>query len=772
MSRSRPRRSRRRTAPWQAEALEPRTLLSTAWTPTPDLVDVGKVQAAHTARPSFALSPRARPFNRAPVSGAYNPAQIRPAYGFDKVAGVSYSGSGSTLPGYGQTIAIVDAYDDPNIASDLATFDTQYGIPAPPSFTKINQNGSTSQLPGRDWSGGWELEEALDVEWAHAIAPGANIVLVEANSASNSDLLTAVQAAADYAGVSVVSMSWGGGEFSGEGSNDSTFTTPSGHAPDAFVASSGDSGAPVGWPAVSPNVLAVGGTTLKLTGSGSSSQWASETGWSGSGGGLSQGYEPQPGYQQGVVTQSTTARANPDVAYDADPSTGFSVYDSYPYYFSRPNWTAVGGTSAGAPQWAALLAIADQARASASPSLAPLTTAATVATPANSALAQSVLYGLFSTSGYASTYFHDITSGSSTGKPTYAAAPGYDLVTGLGTPRADGVVAALVNPPPPAPLTAPTLTATPDHAGPVSLSWNAVPGATSYEVDVMNPGTTTFTALTTTTGTSVENTGVTAGQAYTYQVVARNATQSATSSPVTVTAPTPTPLFSDGFTSSASASNWTTVGATGSWQSNVTGSNTTASNGVLLPANSLSQTYNNPSISTTYDPQAALAKGVTTGANSSVMVTARLAITSWDPGEYARAGLSVFTAANGKGLGVVVRDNRGTTAPNNQPVLVQFLDDGVTFGNSFLLPTPLTVSATTPVWYDLCLEVRGGVLYANLWQDGTAEPSTWQYSQAGWVQSNSTGAVALHGSSAGVFQTQPYSGATTSFSNVVVTGSV
>ena len=110
-------------------------------------------------------------------------------------------------------------------------------------------------------------------------------------------------------------MSWGGGEFSGETSYDSYFTTPSGHAGVTFVASSGDSGAPVGYPAISPNVLSVGGTTLNLTSSGS---YISESGWSGSGGGISR-YESQPTYQKGVVTQSTTYRTNPDVAYDADP---------------------------------------------------------------------------------------------------------------------------------------------------------------------------------------------------------------------------------------------------------------------------------------------------------------------------------------------------------------------------------------------------------------------------------------------------------------------
>ena len=125
----------------------------------------------------------------------------------------------------------------------------------------------------------------------------------------------------DYAAAhaNVVSMSWGGGEFSGETAYDSHFS----QAGVVFVASSGDSGAPISWPASSPNVLAVGGTALTL---GANNAWSSEVGWSGSGGGPS-AYESQPSYQNGVVTQ-TTMRANPDVAYDASPSTGFAVYDS------------------------------------------------------------------------------------------------------------------------------------------------------------------------------------------------------------------------------------------------------------------------------------------------------------------------------------------------------------------------------------------------------------------------------------------------------------
>src|SRR5213078_3904918 len=189
-----------------------------------------------------------------------------------------------------------------------------------------------------------------------------------------------------------------------------------------FVASSGDSGAPVSFPAVSPNVLSVGGTTLNLT---SSNTISSESGWSGSGGGISS-VESQPAYQNGVVTQTSTRRANPDVAYDADPNTGFPVYDSYNNGTAAP-WSQFGGTSASAPQWAALLAIADQGRA-----LAGL---GALDGPSQTL---PMLYGLPAGD------FHDVTSGSSTGSPSEPAGPGYDLATGRGSPIANLVVAGLV----------------------------------------------------------------------------------------------------------------------------------------------------------------------------------------------------------------------------------------------------------------------------------------------------------------------------------------
>jgi hypothetical protein len=358
-------------------------------------------------QPLYKLVPFAGP---SPLPGSFTPAQIQQAYQFNQ----------ESDNGFGETIVIVDAYNDPYIQSDLNTFDAEFSLPSA-TISVVNETGGSS-LPSADSTGGWEMEESLDVEWAHAMAPGASITLVEASSAGNSDLLTAVKYASQHA--NVVSMSWGGGEFSGEASDDSYFSVPG----VAFVVASGDSGAPAEWPAASPNVLAVGGTSLSLNSSGG---WGSETGWSASTGGPS-ALLPQPSYQQGVVTTGTTMRATPDVAYDASSTGTYSVYDSDPYEISAGRyatlgWVAVYGTSAGAPQWSAILAIADQARAAAS--LSPL----------NSSGAQQVMDILYQNPGD----FHDITSGTSTGHPAYSAGPGYDYVTGLGTPMVNLIVGSL-----------------------------------------------------------------------------------------------------------------------------------------------------------------------------------------------------------------------------------------------------------------------------------------------------------------------------------------
>lgn len=344
------------------------------------------------------------------TSVSYTPTQMQAAYGFNNV-----SNNGS-----GQTIAIVDAYNDPTIQADLQQFDTTYGIAAPPSFKVMSQTGSTSSLPTTDPTKGWETEEALDVEWSHALAPGASIVLVEANSASDADLFTAVTTAASLTGVSVVSMSFGGGEFSSEAAYDSVFTTPAGHQGVTFLASTGDNGAPGGFPAYSSNVLAVGGTTLNADSSGN---YVSESAWSGSGGGISP-YETQPTYQHGIVTQTTTNRAIPDVSFDADPNSGVSVCNSFTYGTSNP-WVTLGGTSFSAPAWGAIIAIIDQGRVQ---NGSGTLDGATQTLP--------MLYQLDQTTPSA---FHDIT----TGNNGHAAGVGYDLVTGLGTPVVNVLVPAM-----------------------------------------------------------------------------------------------------------------------------------------------------------------------------------------------------------------------------------------------------------------------------------------------------------------------------------------
>ena len=308
---------------------------------------------------------------------AYTPAQIRAAYGINSLvartapARPSPSSMPTTTPSIYQAL---DAFDSQfGLTASGPTLYSQYG-PASSFLTVLNQYGQATSLPATDPSGpgtdNWEVEEALDVEWAHAIAPGAQIILVEANSQSLSDLMAGVATAASQPGVSVVSMSWGFAEgqavfASDEATYDSVFNVPG----VTFVASTGDYGAAdPEYPAFSPNVVAVGGTSLTLN---ADNSYNSETGWGyqsdsvgafiGSGGGLSL-YEPEPAYQQGV--QSTGSRTTPDVSLVADPATGAWIADPYNLDPSNP-FEVVGGTSLSAPAWAGLLALVNQGRAAA-----------------------------------------------------------------------------------------------------------------------------------------------------------------------------------------------------------------------------------------------------------------------------------------------------------------------------------------------------------------------------------------------------------------------
>ena len=311
-----------------------------------------------------------------------SPAQVAQAYGFNQIRLTSALGASVVGNGAGQTIAIVNAYHDPNIAADLKVFDRQFGL-ADPVLTQVAPFAGGGTLPT---NANWAAETSLDVEWAHAMAPAAKILLVETTTTNLSDLLAAVKYAAAQPNVSVVSLSWGVGEFAGEAALDSTFVTPAGHAPVTFVAATGDTAGSTLWPAAAPNVVAVGGTSLTTSGTGA---YVSESVWANSGGGASF-YETEPAAQRSV--QSTGKRTTPDVAYDANPQTGLAVYDSFGAT-ATSGWRELGGTSAGTPQWAALLAITNQGRA-----LKGLT---------NISNATTALYALPAAD------FHDVTQGAS-----------------------------------------------------------------------------------------------------------------------------------------------------------------------------------------------------------------------------------------------------------------------------------------------------------------------------------------------------------------------
>ncbi len=340
-----------------------------------------------------------------------SPAQVRQAYGMNAI---EFSASGQTIQGTGagQTIAIVGAYYNPFVTKELYTFDGTYGL-SNPALSQVDLAGAQTNL-------GWAQEEAMDVEGSHVMAPGAAIIVVEAASDNTSDLMNAVNLARTLPGVAVVSMSWGGGEFRGQTSYDPFFTTPAGHNGVTFVAASGDNGAKYGadWPASSPNVVGVGGTTLWVDAAGNT---LLETAWSGSGGGYSV-LEPEPGYQRAV--QRRGRRSTPDVAMVADPNTGVPVLVLDPAT-GQGSWGIYGGTSLSAQLFGGLIAVADQGRA-----LAGLGTldGATQTLP--------LLYSVSSAD------FRDVTAGSN----GHRATPGYDLATGLGAPRGAALVSDLSNP--------------------------------------------------------------------------------------------------------------------------------------------------------------------------------------------------------------------------------------------------------------------------------------------------------------------------------------
>jgi subtilase family serine protease len=327
----------------------------------------------------------------------YGPAQFRGAYGLPSAAPA------------GQTIAIVDAFDHPNIASDLNTYSSQFGLPlcnsGNPCFQKVNQSGSASgPFPRTD--SGWALEIALDVEVAHAICPNCKILLVEANSNSLSNLAAAVQTAANL-GATEISNSYGGSEFSSELAYGAPFNQPG----VAVTVSSGDNGyGSFGFPAALSSVITVGGTTLTL---GTGNTYGGESVWSGTGSGCSL-YVTAPSWQS-FLSACAGKRGTADVAADAAPATGAAVYDSV-RYLGRSGWMQIGGTSLSSPLIAGVYALAG-------------------GLPAGSTAAS----GLYGHLGDGSV-LHDVTSGSNGSCSTLMCkgAAGYDGPTGVGTPLGVG----------------------------------------------------------------------------------------------------------------------------------------------------------------------------------------------------------------------------------------------------------------------------------------------------------------------------------------------
>ena len=315
----------------------------------------------------------------------YSPTSIRAAYNMP-----STGGSGA--------IAIVIAYHYTNARRDFNVFATQYGLP---TETSTNQAASTNKVLQVVYQGtsapttntGWNQEAALDIEWAHAMAPSAKIYLVEANSNSFANLNAAIKKAAALPGVRAVSMSFGATEFSGVTSYESNWA----QANVVFFASTGDTGGQKSWPALSPKVVAVGGTNL----TGSASTWT-EKAWSGSGGGVSS-YFARPTYQNAVQAIVGTKRGGPDISAVADPYTGCAVYA--PTSQTSSSWMVFGGTSLSCPIIAGIYNQTGLVSASSAAELARI----------------------YSKLGSSS--FRDVTAGAN------AAKVGYDLATGVGTPK-------------------------------------------------------------------------------------------------------------------------------------------------------------------------------------------------------------------------------------------------------------------------------------------------------------------------------------------------
>lgn len=479
--------------------------------------------------------------------GAYSPAYLDSAY--DVAAAAAANGGGE-----GQTVALVDSYNDPNVAGDLAKYRSYFGLPACAGgvvsaaatgcvFEKVSQSGSQSTFPTSSPS--WSAEISLDVEMVSAICAKCQILLVEANDNSDANLAAAVNEAVSL-GANAVSNSWGGAEGSFESSESSADYD---HPGVAIVASSGDDGYGVEFPAASRYVTAVGGTSLtQLTSTGTRD--GSETAWKGAGAGCS-AYEPKPSWQR---DSGCPNRSVADVSADANPETGVWVYDSY----DAGGWGIYGGTSVASPIIASFYALAGNSLAS----------AATLAEyPYDSPGA-----------------LYDVTSGSDGScSPAYlcTAGAGYDGPTGLGSPGGlpDSIAAFGPGgpPPPPPPPPPPVAPGAPSgitssaSSGQVQLSWSApATGTAPFTYDVYESTTSATSGFRLLEGgsglsaTGFTATGLSNGTVYYFRVTATNALGEGPPSAVVSATPSAKPT-APGAPTGLTATN-TSKGIALSWQ--------------------------------------------------------------------------------------------------------------------------------------------------------------------------------------------------------------
>ena len=397
---------------------------------------VQRIAERSKARAAAASDDTATPQATAIVGAVHTPAQIRAAYGLPALpaAGAAISPAVAATLGAGQTIYLIDAYHDATALSDLNAFSTRFGLPTctnvaipataalplakPPSSCTLSTvyatttGTMTSVAPA--YNGTWATESKLDVQWAHAIAPLARLVLIEMPSSMSNATLGA-NTLAGKMGAGVVSMSFGSAEPGWAPSTDSYFKG----AGMTYVAAAGDAGTQVLWPAVSPNVVAVGGTSLNWSGSGT----RYEAAWARSGGGLS-AYEALPAWQSGVTPAGGSAlvrRAVPDVAFNANPLTGQYVALTLPG--AALVWGAYGGTSLATPQWAGVIAVANAMR---------VANSKTVLGDIHALLYKSIA----AVPGTYASLLGDVVDGTNGTCATCRAGVGYDLATGWGTPNA------------------------------------------------------------------------------------------------------------------------------------------------------------------------------------------------------------------------------------------------------------------------------------------------------------------------------------------------